>query len=228
MLTARPTGVNDGMTVAAALRRLNGLLPLKANQSRLASSLRKLHIAILRSYAHCGAPPSRAELERHAGIDDLAAALQRLADADLIVLTRDKAAIAGAYPFTSELRPYRVTLFGHEARAMCALDALSIAPMFDTLTQVQARCHVHGTPVEVHLDGSHVLATLPAQPYVGIHWQSTSGCAAQSLCMDMVFLRDQATAAAWRQSDPENIDCFDLADAIAFGAGFFRPLLRDG
>ena len=77
------------------------------------------------------------------------------------------------------------------------------------------------------MSGADVLESILERPYVGIRWQSTSGCAAQSLCLEMVFLADRATAESWRQDDPGNIDVFTLRDAVAFGAAFFRPLLAD-
>ena len=212
---------------AVALNRLNGLLPLKARQHRLTASLRNLHVAILRGYAQRGAPPSREDVAQQLGLAGVDAALQRLADDDLIVLTPDKTAIAGAYPFTSETRAHRVAINGHEVHAMCALDALAIAPLFDAETRVSSRCHVQGTPIEIHMSGTDVLESIPGRPYVGIRWQSTSGCAAKSLCLEMVFLADRATAQSWRQDDPDNIDVFTLPDAVACGAAFFRPLLAD-
>ncbi len=211
--------------IETALNRLNGLLPLQERQLRLTASLRNLHVAILRDYALHGRPPSRTAMERLVG--DVDSALQRLADDDLIVLTPDKTAISGAYPFTSESRAHRVAIDGREVHAMCALDAVSIAPMFELATCVRSQCHVQATPVEIHMQGARVLATTPAHPYVGIRWQSTAGCAAQSLCLEMVFLADRATAEAWQRDDPDNIDLFTLPDAVAFGAAFFRPLLAD-
>ncbi len=209
----------------AALKRLNDLLPLTERRDRLTPPLRSLHAAILRAYAQRGTPPSRMEMAQHVGVEGVEAALRMLAGDDLIVLTPDKTAIAGSYPFTSESRAHRVVIDGREVHAMCALDALSIAPMFERAARVQSRCHVHGTPVEIDMQGAEVLAATPAQPYVGIRWQSTSGCAAQSLCMEMVFLADRATAESWQLDDARNIDIFTLPEAVAFGAAFFRPLL---
>ncbi len=213
--------------IDAALNRLNSLLPLQKNQKRLTPPLRKLHVAILRAYAQHAAPPSRTEMAQLIGNEGLDDALRRLADYDLIVLAAVNVAITGAYPFTSETRAHRVAIDGREHYAMCALDALSVAPMFEAVTCVLSHCHVQGIPVEIHMQGARVLKAMPAHPYVGIRWQSTSGCAAQSLCLEMVFLADRATAEGWQQDDPDNVDIFTLPDAVIFGAAFFRPLLAD-
>jgi hypothetical protein len=41
----------------------------------------------------------------------------------------------------------------------------------------------------------------------------------------MVFLRDVATARAWRAQDIENISILDLPSAVRLGTAFFSPLL---
>lgn len=213
------------MDIDAALDRLNSLLPLAERQQRLDPALRRLHRAILEGFFLDGKPLSRDQLAAVLDMDDVDHALQQLAAEDLVVLASNGLQLVGAYPFTAEERVHRVLVNGHTVHAMCALDALSVAPMFNTATRVDSRCHVTGTPVEIHMQGSELLSALPPDPYVGIHWQGTSGCAAHSLCMDMLFLRDRESAAAWQQEDAANRDLFDLPAAVAFGAAFFTPLL---
>jgi mercuric reductase len=122
---------------------------------------------------------------------------------------------------------HSVSVNGHRVHAMCALDALSVAPMFQLATTVKSRCHVTADPVEVEMQGGNVLSASPADPRVGIRWQGTSGCAAQSLCLDMVFLRDRETAEGWQVQDSANISILDLPSAVALGAAFFGPLLEE-
>lgn len=213
------------MDVAAAIDHLNSLLPLKARQNALAPPLRALHRAILEAFAETGVPPARAAIAARPGIDDVEAALGELAAGDLVVLNPARDAVSGAYPFTVEARVHRVQVNGHTVHAMCALDALSIAPMFGTATHIDSRCHVSDRPIAVDMQDTDIVSAQPATPRVGIRWQGTSGCAAQSLCLEMVFLYDRETAEAWQQEDPKHISLFDLPDAVAFGAAFFRPLL---
>jgi mercuric reductase len=108
---------------------------------------------------------------------------------------------------------------------MCALDALSVGPMFNAASTVKSRCHLSGAPIKVRMQGGTVVSASPGQPWVGIRWQGTSGCAARSLCLDMVFLRDRETAGDWRVHDRDNISILDLSSAVAMGAAFFCPLL---
>jgi len=213
------------MNISDALARLNGLLPLKEKQDRLNPLLRALHRQILRSFAERGCPLSRGEIATQTGTDGVDAALQRLAEDDLIVLSSDRRLVTGAYPFTLEQRAHRVTIGGVTVHAMCALDALSVAPMLEIRTRVNSVCHVSGAPVEIFMQGDKLLSARPEYPCVGIRWQGTSGCAAQSLCMEMVFLANAATADAWQREDRRNTSVFDLPAAVEFGAQFFRPLL---
>lgn len=215
------------MDLVAALDKLNSLLPLKARQSQLEPPLRHLHIAILRHFATAGKPLSRDRIAGLLGETAVDAALVRLADDDLVVLTPDHRRIAGSYPFTAEERVHTVLVNGQTVHAMCALDALAIAPMFETATRIDSRCHVTDRPVEIHMQGTELLSAKPGDIRVGIHWQGTSGCAAQSLCLEMVFLGDPETAQRWQQQDSENTDLYELPDAVRFAAAFFRPLLVD-
>jgi len=214
------------LDLTTALDKLNSRLPLKARQSQLEPQLRNLHSAILRQFATAGGPLSRDELAQQLGDDGAVdAALAGLAADDLVVLTPDRRHIGGAYPFTAEERVHAVLVNGHTVHAMCALDALAVAPMFETATRIDSRCHVTDTPVEIHMQGTELLSAKPGDVMVGIHWQGTSGCAAQSLCLEMVFLADAETAQHWQQQDSDNTDLYELPDAVRFAAAYFRPLL---
>jgi mercuric reductase len=213
------------MELEAALDKLNNLLPLKARQAQLEPELRHLHIAVLMHFANSGQPLSRDQVAQQLGSGDVDTALGRLAGDDLIVLSPDNRRIAGAYPFTAEERVHAVLVNGHTVHAMCALDALAIAPMFETATRIDSRCHITNAPIEIRMQGRELLTAKPGDVRVGIHWQGTSGCAAQSLCMEMVFLGDAEIAQRWQQQDSDNTDLFELPDAVRFAAAFFRPLL---
>lgn len=215
------------MDMQEPLDRLNDLLPLGESQRRLAAPLRELHRRILHSFAGRGRPLSREEMAEHLGDVPVDTALQRLASDDLVVLSPDGGEVTGAYPFTMEERVHRVRVNGGQLlHAMCALDALSVGPMFNAASTVKSRCHLCGAPIEVRMQGGTVVSASPGQPWAGIRWQGTSGCAARSLCLDMVFLRDSETGVDWREQDRGNISILDLPSAVAMGAAFFCPLLE--
>ena len=210
---------------SADLDHLNQLLPLKARQDALDPVLRDLHREVLLSFAATGRPLTRAQIAAQAGDERVDEVLERLAADDLIVLSGDRKEVTGAYPFTIEQRVHRVNINGHDACAMCALDALSIAPMCNASTRILSQCQVTEMPVEIQMNADKVLSAMPADVHVGIRWQSTSGCAAKNLCMEMVYLKDASIAEAWKQQDPDNISTYPLDQAVKFGAAFFKPLL---
>lgn len=208
------------------LDRLNSLLPLKSRQDALQPLLRDIHRKILLSFSATGRPLTQAQIAVELGAGKVDEALETLAGNDLIVLSDNRQEITGAYPFTVEQRVHQVTINGHAAYAMCALDAISIAPMCDASVLISSRCHVTHQSVEIEMDAGEVLSAKPADVHVGIRWQSTSGCAAKNLCMEMVYLKDARTAKEWQQQDSDNISILPLAEAVEFGAAFFKPLLE--
>ncbi len=169
------------MTVAEGVRRLQEILPLQTRRSALPEAERRLHRQILRSFAHEGRPPTVTECAGFLGVDDAGGFLARLAKDDLIVLDAD-GSIEGAYPFTTSRTAHRVGLMGRTVHAMCALDALAMAPMFDAASVVDSRCEVEGTSLRIEQSGGELVAASPAGSiYVGIQWGTTGETAAHSL-----------------------------------------------
>jgi mercuric reductase len=205
--------------------RLNQLLPLKARQDRLPSELRELHRAVIRSLVMRGRPPARQEIGERLGPDQLDAALARLGADDLVVLSEDGRDIVGAYPVTIETTPHQVRVSGETIHAMCALDALSVGPMFGVPLTIESRCRMTDCVIHIEQEGERIIAVRPRTVRVGVRWQAPSGSAAHSLCMEMVFLRDEEAAERWHGGDLENHSLFSIGQAVAFGARYFRPLL---
>ncbi|MCW8899105.1 MAG: alkylmercury lyase family protein [Gammaproteobacteria bacterium] len=208
------------MDIEAGLNKLNSLLPLKARQDSLSPELKALHQNILRNFANKG---QALEVEEHDL--DMQQQLEALNKADLVVLDEETKALTGAYPFSIEKKAHHITLENAELYAMCAFDAISIAPVFAVSTKISSNCHVTKEPVEIEQDANGVISAKPSKDiYIGIKWQSTGSHAAESLCMEMVFLKDKATAEKW-QGDNENIDIYPLEKAIEFGTKYFKPLI---
>jgi hypothetical protein len=117
-----------------AVQRLNEQLPLKARQQALPPGLASVHRATLTSLAEQGQPPNREELGELLDSGDIDAAIARLANDDLVVLNAAGTEIVGAYPMTTEDTPHHLRINKQPVNAMCALDALSVGPMFDAAT----------------------------------------------------------------------------------------------
>ena len=213
-------------SVDQSVRRLNQLLPLKSRQERHSQTLKDLHRAVIKSLVTCGRPPSRSEVAALVGEDQVDASLALLGGDDLIVLSRDRREILGAYPVTSEKTPHEVHVNGQLIHAMCSLDALSVGPMYDIPVEIYSRCRVTGTAVCIKQDGARILEATPPTTRVGVRWQMPSGDhAAHSMCMEMVFLKDDDSASNWHQGDLQNHSLFTLEQAAEIGARFFKPLL---
>ena len=169
------------MNIAEAVRKLSTRLPLKDRQRGLTPVLRALHRAILQSFHATGSPPSRATLGKEIGIEGTDDALRMLADNDLIVRGAD-GEIIGAYPFTTARTPHHLSLGECSVHAMCALDALAVAPMFASRVTIGSRCEVTAAPIHIEQDACAVVAAQPSMAiHVGIRWQSGGGAAADTL-----------------------------------------------
>jgi len=191
------------------LARLTAQLPLAARLAALPPEAAARHRDILSSYVRTGRPPAPHPAD---GV---------LADADLVV--RRDGAVVGAYPFTSEPTVHVVRFDGLETGAMCSVDALALAPVLGTETEVRSLCAVGGVPVRIRQRGTELLDAAPAGVAVGIRWQDPGSCAAHSLCRDMVFLAPEAVAA-WRGAAALGVSVLGVAEAAALGAAFFAPL----
>ncbi len=213
------------MNTDQAVDRLNEQLPLAARQAALPVELKQLHQHVLRTLAARGAAPTRGELAERLSDHDVDAALSRLGHDDLVVLDADGRSILGAYPLTTEVTPHRLHIGATRIHAMCALDALAVGPMFNLAVRIDSRCRVSDDPIHIEVAGHALRSAEPGTVLVGVRWQSPEGCAAHSMCTEMVFLREREIAAQWQGVDDTHASLFELPAALAFGAAFFRPLL---
>lgn len=211
--------------VGQSVFRLNQLLPLKARQDRLPPELRELHRAVIRSLVMRGRPPAREEIAERVGPHQVDAALTRLGADDLVVLSKDRRDVVGAYPVTIENTPHQLRVNGQAIHAMCALDALSVGPMFGVPLTIESRCRVTDSAIHIEQAGERIILACPQTVRVGVRWHAPSGSAARSLCMEMIFLRGEEAAERWHGGDLENHSLFNLEQAVAFGGRYFRPLL---
>ena len=207
------------------LNRLNTLLPLPDRQSALPDALRGVHRTFLRSLVEKGRPPSEEEIGAIAPGGDAFAALWTLGANDLVVLDRSGKP-CGAYPITTERTPHRVLVDGNHIYAMCAFDAVSVAPMFDKHVESWTRCPVTGAEIHIEQKGRQILKIEPgADVQIGVWWRDPRGLAARNLCPGIMALRDGATATAWQAGRTEDHEFASVEDAVDVALRFFRPLV---
>jgi hypothetical protein len=212
--------------VQLAVDRLGNQLPLQSRQRALPEAYAEVHRQTLRSLASLGRPLDRDEIAALLPSGNVDEALSRLGDDDLVVLDADRRKAVGAYPMTTEDTPHHLEVDGVRVNAMCALDALAVAPMYGSRVEVDSRCHVTGAPIHLEIEGERIAAATPSDGVrVGIAWQKPCGHAAHSMCREMVFLIDEQTAHDWQGEDTESKSLFTLGEALDFAGRFFKPLV---
>lgn len=208
-----------------ALERLQHILPLEERQNECGRQIRELHQQVLRSFVIRGRILTREELAQR--VSNLEEALKVLRDSGMVTFSGDGNPV-GAYPFTMEVREHKVQVNRHPVYAMCALDALAVSPMFGMKTQIDSRCRVTDDPVNIQQSGKTIEnPDETGDVHFGIDWSAAdadSSCA-DSLCMEMIFLRDGAVARQWLGDDAGDREIFTLPEAIEFASRFFVPLI---
>lgn len=211
--------------IEKALNRLNSILPLKERQDACGEEIKQLHRKILRSFIDLGRILTKDEMGRH--FSDLEDAVSILKEKDMVVFSDDGKPV-GAYPFTMDQREHIVQVGNNRIYAMCALDALSVSPMFGVKSQVSSRCRVTGDPVNIKQSPEKIEnIDEVSDVHFGIMWAAADAdsCCADSLCLEMMFLKDKVIADPWLLEDPDNREVFTLQEAVEFGGRFFRPLV---
>jgi len=215
------------MDIKQAVARLNSQLPLKLRQDELSPKFKATHQCVLQSLVNIGQPPTQVAMEQLLGKDNVDYSIQRLANIDLVVLDADGKILVGAYPLTIEQTPHRMIVNGHIIYAMCALDAVSVAPMFNLEVQIESSCYVTQNAISINMRDNEIINVRPSSGIrVGVRWQMPTGTAAHSMCLEMVFLLNEQVALLWQNGNTESMSLFTLQEAIAFGSEFFAPLLE--
>lgn len=213
------------MKIEKALDRLISILPLKEKQEACGKEMKELHQKLLYSFVEEGRILTREEMATH--IKDVDEAVNILRSNDMVVFS-DSGEPVGVYPFTMEDREHKIRINGHTVNAMCALDALSVSPMFNMDTHITSKCRVTGSPVSILQEGKTIKNPEKAgELRFGIIWGAASSCSccANSLCMEMMFLKNGEVADEWQAADDKNREVFTLEEAVEFGSRFFVPLM---
>ena len=169
------------METTEALKRLQKILPLAERQRRLPPPLVEAHQAVLRSLMEYGRPPSIQEVGAMVGGDG-GAAIAELARNDLVVLDHDGTSVGGAYPMTTADTLHSLLIGEQRINAMCALDALAVAPMFDTEVSIDSVCQLSGDSICLVQKGREVVTASPTEGiHVGVRWGPVGNDAAGSL-----------------------------------------------
>lgn len=186
-----------------------------------------VHQVILRAIATTGQPPAASDLAAVTVGSGRTSAevLKALHDLDAIRLDTDRR-IAVAYPFSTDPTRHRVQIANQvNVHAMCAIDALGIAPMLGLNTRINSTDATTGQPVTVTtIEGRTSWYPPGAVAFIGT--TAGAGPSAGSCCNYLNFFTDEAAAKEWTDAHPHVPgQVLHQKDAEALALRLFGPLL---
>jgi hypothetical protein len=221
----RNAGAEEALRAAEIRPERQGV----ARVRRLSAEQRQLYLWILREFA--AATPPTGDATRTAadalGLD-AADAFRALAREDLIHVDATGRPVV-AYPFSAKPRGHRVLIDGKRwVEAMCAIDALGIAPMLELPIEIYSRDRLTGGEVWVRLDPSEGVWWEPKQAFVLAGSACCEGPSFRGCCDVLNFFERRENAERYLAENPSlSGHPTSLPEAIAAGRIVFGELLRE-
>jgi Alkylmercury lyase len=201
-----------------------------ARTRRLSSDQREFYFWILREFAVARAPTAdgtRVAASSH-GLDP-ADALSVLAREDLVHVDATGSPVV-AYPFSATPRGHRVLIDGeHWVEAMCAIDALGIAPMLALPIEIYSQDPVSGGEIWVRLDPAEGAWWEPSEATVFAGSTGGEGPSFRGCCDVLTFFESADNAAFYQREHPGIAGLsVSLPDAIEAGRIVFGAVFAGG
>ena len=200
-----------------------------ARTRRLSLAQRQLYHLILREFAAATPPAGNATQDAAAVLGlDAADAFRVLAREDLVHVDGSGRPVV-AYPFSATPRGHRVLIDGKRwVEAMCAIDALGIAPMLALPIEVYSRDPLTGGEVWVRLDPSEGAWWEPKRAVVLAGSTCCEGPSFRSCCDVLTFFESRENAERYLAENPSvSGHPISLPEAIEAGRIVFGDLLRE-
>lgn len=201
----------------------------RARRDRLDSEQRALYREILLAFTR-GQAPTRSELAALAGKRDLdlAAALARFAELDLVHTDVDTGRVVVAYPFSGRPTAHRLQLAaGREAYAMCAVDALGVAAMLRSPVRVESRDPVSRAEIEVDVTANGDARWSPEAAVVFVGGRDGDHSISDLCCPVVNFFASPETAREYVEAHPElSGEIVGIPAALAGGRDIFEEALQ--
>jgi hypothetical protein len=200
-----------------------------ARHARLSAHERDLYFWILRRFATSGRPRS---VEMRTAAAELGLepeiALKSLARDDLVHLD-GTGEIAVAYPFSGRPTAHRVRFpSGHETHAMCAIDALGIAPMFKQPITVDSLDPLTGDEMHLGVGRNGEAEWSPQSAVVLAGAIEREGNSCHSCCPVLNFFASAGNAERWLAGQPDvRGQVISIPEAIQAGRAVFGDVLSD-
>jgi hypothetical protein len=152
-----------------------------------------------------------------------------LAAEDLVHADAGSGVVLVAYPFSATPRGHRVLIDGEQwVEAMCAIDALGIAPMLERPIEVFSRDPVSGGEVWVRIDPGDGAWWEPEHAVVLAGSSCCGGPSFQSCCSVLNFFASGENALQYLIAHPDVIgQPISLPEAIEAGRIVFGDLLKE-
>jgi hypothetical protein len=164
-------------------------------------ALREIFKAILKS----GEAPTVSELGQALSkpTGSIVAALDALQEKDLLLRREGTQEIISIYPFSLTPTSHRVVLEdGKQLFAMCAVDAVGAASMFDKNLEVISRCGWCKQEMTIQIKNGEVAEK--SHPQVVIwNLEAQQGPAAQTCCPMINFFCSQEHFGRWKDKNPD-------------------------
>jgi hypothetical protein len=201
----------------------------RARLEPLSPGERDLYGWILRAFANGTPPAPDALADAASNLDvEVEAALAAFAREDLVHHDPASGAILVAYPFSGIPRGHRVRIDGAiDVEAMCAIDALGIAPMLDRQIEIASRDPHTGSEVWVRLDPGEGAWWEPETAVVLDGRLHTDGPSFRGCCTALNFFESADTAAAYlrERTDFAGVP-ISIPEAIEAGRAIFGDILK--
>jgi DNA-binding transcriptional ArsR family regulator len=195
------------VTTAAARQTIEGILAAGHYDGRIGEldpDAGRTLARLLRLYACLGRPPTLQDIATDAALSEPSVRehLARLRERDLVLLDPSRERMVGAYPFTDTTTGHSVTFegSGRTLSTMCAIDALGAGAMCRDNTTIRSACRACcDTIIARTADHGMILRQVaPAGAVVWVGLRQACGCAADTLCTELLFFCSDAHLARWR------------------------------
>lgn len=168
--------------IERSLRDLQADFPLEARILQEPIEVQAAYVRALRLWIDHDQPPSTKLLP--------ADRVQRLAALDALVVTTEG---IGVYPFSALATGVRLSNATHKPiSAMCALDALAIPALWQSLARLDSQCHACHCPIAFDIGPGNTPRFEEEYPEVYIHLRNRQSRAEQpacsTLCTGIYFL----------------------------------------
>lgn len=189
---------------------------------------RQFYRIILRSFG-VAAPLGPDALANAASELDLGveSTLERLARADLVHHDPATGAILVAYPFSGRPTAHRVRIGASKVYAMCAIDALGIAPMLGEPIEIDSHDPLTGEGIRIALEPGGQGEWQPKEAVV-VSGTAGRGESCDCCCPVVNFFASTANAEHWLAARPDiHATLISIPEAIVAGRAVFGDLLKE-